>query len=145
MSPVEGENQKLLRVEFSIVLPIEQRLMAFSPRAGLTLEEVRQRNIARNNDFLKNLFGPSEEETASVVAPVAQSTEDAELIPVESIRARDKLMLALKEEVKKSFQGREAETEQIFGYLSDVSAILSASMILQYQHTPTCTLFLVNF
>lgn len=99
--------------------------MAFSPRAGLTLEEVRQRNIARNNDFLKNLFGPSEEETASAVAPVAPNTEDAESLPVENIRARDKLMLALKEDVKKSFQSREAETEQIFGYLSDVSELRS--------------------
>lgn len=103
--------------------------MAFSPRAGLTLEEVRQRNIARNNDFLKNLFGPSEEEAASIAAPVAQSIEAAKLLPVESIRARDKLMLTLKEEVKKSFQSREAETEQIFGYLSDVSEILSAMKV----------------
>ena len=89
------------------------------------MEEVRQRNIARNNDFLKNLFGPSEEEKASVVAPVAPNTIDAELIPVESIRAKDKMILALKEEVKKSFQSREAETEQIFGYLSDVSELWS--------------------
>lgn len=96
--------------------------MAFSPRAGLSLEEVRQRNIARNNDFLKNLFGPSEEEAASLLAPIAQSTEDVELLPAESIRAKETMALAHKEDVKKYFQGREAEIEQIFGYLSDVSS-----------------------
>ena len=101
--------------------------MAFSPRAGLSLEEVRQRNIARNNDFLKNLFGPSEEETSSVAVPAGaqQNTEDTEAVSSESIRANGKLLLTHKEEVKKVFQYREAEIEQIFGYLSDVRALLT--------------------
>lgn len=94
-----------------------------SSSVALTLEETRQLNIARNNDFLKSLFGPNDPELSKQSVATQSKATDSLVITDESVRSRYLLQLKLKDEIKASFPGRENESEQIFGYLDDVSYV----------------------
>jgi len=103
-----------------------------SPVGILTMEERREFNIARNNDFLKNLFGLRAEENSTNPQPVLDEVvDDPALTTQESTKARDREILYIKNDIKADFPSRELETEQIFGYLSDVRSVTSIS-----QHPP---------
>lgn len=87
------------------------------------MEETRLLNIARNNDFLRNLFGPSE---LTIPPPAAKAVESGCESPSAIKERRAKLAIEnirAKASLKKEFMHRETEIEELFGYIDEVSAV----------------------
>jgi hypothetical protein len=88
-----------------------------------SLEEARKQNIARNNDFMKSLFGP-----LGFGSPKASQVEGPESdleVTLSSIKAKKRkheedceIAVSL---VKDSNPHRHGEIDELYGYLNEVS------------------------
>ena len=104
-------------------------LIINKPRAMTSLEETRSLNIARNNDFLKSLFG----NIVSSPKIVQQSNLKQETITPSVSREHYLKAIKAAEQVKKSllvsFPHRKNEIEGLCGYVDEVCMFLIPSSL----------------
>lgn len=87
---------------------------------GSSLEETRLRNIARNNDFLKSLFGPSDE--ASCVA-VDNGNKDEKVTPHLSNEQKisfEKYCINTKKSLVELYPFRKTEIGELIAFVNPV-------------------------
>jgi hypothetical protein len=91
-----------------------------SSDGALSLEETRLLNIARNNDFLKNLFGAPPSEGADGKEVTSMVSKDAPKVQMEKWARFDKDFVRAKRTVNGKYPARRAQIEDIAGYLNPV-------------------------
>jgi hypothetical protein len=91
-----------------------------SSDGALSLEETRLLNIARNNDFLKNLFGAPPSEGADGKEVASKVSKDEPKIQMEKWARFDEDFVRSKRTVIGKYPVRRAQIEDIAGYLNPV-------------------------
>lgn len=86
--------------------------------ASSSLEEARLRNIARNNDFLRSLFGPSEVVVQNEVEKLESGATQASS---EKSITFEKLRIETTRSLAQQFSLRDAEIRELVSFVTSVS------------------------